>query len=72
MSSRGISSDYTPVDHLKEFIQEIPSGAVVVELGSGNRRLRDDILNLGLFGFPNADIMSDIQETSLAEATVTR
>ena len=70
LGSRFVSSDYTPVDHLMEFVREIPPDAVVVELGSGNRRLHDGFLNLDLFGFPNVDVMSDIQQTPLAEATV--
>jgi SAM-dependent methyltransferase len=70
LGSRVISSDYTPVDQLKEFVQGIPAGAAVVELGSGSRRLREDVVNLDLFGFPNVDVMSDIQETPLAEATI--
>ena len=70
LGSRVINSDYTPVDQLKEFVQEIPAGAVVFELGAGSRRLREDFVNLDLFDFPNVDVMSDIQATPLAEATV--
>lgn len=70
LGSRIVSSDYTPVDQLEEFMAGIPADSVVVELGSGNRRLREDVVNLDLFGFPNVDMMSDIQETPLADASV--
>ncbi len=70
LGSRYVSSDYTPIDHLGLFMQEIPENAVVVELGSGNRRLCSKIINIDLFGFPNVDIVSDIQKTPLPSDAV--
>jgi SAM-dependent methyltransferase len=70
LGSRIISSDYTPIDQLKEFVAKIPESSVVVEFGSGSRRLRGDVVNLDLFGFPNVDMMADIQQSPLVDASV--
>ena len=58
-----ISSEYMPKDHVKEFISQIEPGQTAVELGSGNRRLRRDIVTVDLFPFPNVDIVADIIKT---------
>ena len=65
-----ISSDYQPRNHLAEFIEAIVSGKVAVELGSGNRRLTEDIINIDLFPFPNVDIVADITKTPLGDSSV--
>lgn len=65
-----ISSEYRPKDHIAEFVRNIPAGAVAVELGSGNRRLRDDLINVDLFLFPNVDIVADIAETPFKNDSV--
>lgn len=70
LGQKVINSEYTPRDHLKEFLASTRPGDVVVELGSGNRRLRDDIINIDLFRFPNADIASDISYTPLKDESV--
>ena len=65
-----INSDYLPINHLKEFIASIPADAHVVELGSGNRRLTSNIINIDLFQFPNVDIIADIARTPLKSASI--
>jgi SAM-dependent methyltransferase len=60
-----VSSDYQPKKHLEEFIFAIEPDAVVAELGSGNRRLTPNIINIDLFPFPNVDIIADITKTPL-------
>jgi SAM-dependent methyltransferase len=64
---RIISSEYMPTDHLKQFLGGLPSDAVVVELGSGPRRLSDRIVNVDLFGFPRVDLVADIAHTPLQD-----
>ena len=65
-----VSSDYQPKNHLAEFISAIKPGAVVAELGSGNRRLTPNIINIDLFPFPNVDIIADITKTSLGDNSI--
>ena len=45
-------------------------GGIVVELGSGNRRLKDNIINIDLFPFPNVDIVADITRTPFSDSVV--
>lgn len=65
-----ISSDYLPINHLANFIASIPADACAVELGSGNRRLTPNIINIDLFPFPNVDIVADIARTPLGDASI--
>lgn len=55
-----LSSEYMPKDHVAAFVREAAPGSVIVELGSGNRRLRDDVINVDLFAFPHVDVVADI------------
>ncbi len=70
LGKRIVSSDYQPRNHLAEFIAAIPPGATVAELGSGNRRLTPDIVNIDLFPFPNVDIVSDVAATPLGAGSI--
>ena len=63
-----LSSEYQPTNHLNEFLR-IASG-VGVELGSGGRRLRYDIVTVDLFPSVNVDIVADIVETPFRDAAV--
>ncbi len=63
-----ITSDYKPNDHLKSFLKNI-SGCVV-EIGSGNRRLRKDITNIDIEKFDNVDIKADFHKLPLKNETV--
>jgi len=65
-----ISSEYQPYRQMQSFIYAIPSEAVVVEFGSGNRRLLPHRINVDLFPFPNVDIVSDITATYFAKETI--
>jgi len=65
-----ITSEYAPYDHRKAFLAAIPLNSVVVEFGSGNRRLADKIVNIDLFLFPNVDIAADISNSPLADESV--
>lgn len=64
---RVISTEYQPTDHLKQFLGRLPRNAVVVELGSGTRRLSDQIVNVDLFAFPHVDLVADIAHTPLQD-----
>jgi SAM-dependent methyltransferase len=65
-----VSCDYVVKDYLKEFLGRIKKDAIVVELGSGNRRCKEDIINVDLFPFPNVDVLSDIKKTPFGDNTV--
>jgi SAM-dependent methyltransferase len=65
-----LSSEYKPKDHVREFIRRIEEGKVIVELGSGNRRLNNDIINVDLFPFPNVDLTADIAKTPFGDAAI--
>jgi SAM-dependent methyltransferase len=70
LGQRIITSEYAPFDHRAAFLAKLPTHSVVVELGSGNRRLTDDIVNIDLFMFPNVDAAADIEHTPLADDSV--
>jgi len=63
---RVVNSDYTARDHLRELLDRMPRGATILELGSGSRRLRDDVVNVDLFRFPNIDVVADIAALPVA------
>lgn len=70
IGQRIITSEYAPNDHRAAFLSQLPNDATVVELGSGNRRLTDGIINIDLFLFPNVDLAADIEHTPLADESV--
>ena len=57
-----LSSEYMPKDHVAAFLAEAAPGTVIVELGSGSRRLRDDVINVDLFAFDPVDLTADIAQ----------
>src|SRR5882724_7472414 len=57
---RVVSSEYMAKNHVTELLSRTAAGKVVVELGSGNRRLGHEVINVDLFSFPNVDVMADI------------
>ena len=67
-----ISSEYMPRDHVREFLGEVRAGEIVVELGSGNRRLSPGIINVDLFPFANVDFVAAAERTPLASGSVDR
>jgi len=62
-----VNSDYAPLDQLRRMVAHLPEGAALVELGSGNRRLRPGCLNIDLFPFPNVDVVADIHAVPLRD-----
>lgn len=65
-----LSSEYAPGHTLDRFLATLPSSALVVELGSGSRRLTPTILNIDLFPLPNVDIAADVHDVPLATDSV--
>ncbi|HTI67145.1 MAG TPA: class I SAM-dependent methyltransferase [Caulobacteraceae bacterium] len=63
-----VSSEFQPHDHLKSFLAS--AQGLTVELGSGSRRLRPGIVTVDLFASPNVDIVADIVETPLLDASI--
>lgn len=63
-----VTSEYAPFDHRMAFLSQIEPSAVVVEFGSGNRRISPDIVNIDLFMFPNVDVAADIERSPLRDA----
>jgi SAM-dependent methyltransferase len=70
LGQRVITSEYAPVDHRSLFLAQIPDAAIVVEFGSGNRRLTSRILNIDLFLFPNVDVAADIERSPLGDNSI--
>lgn len=55
-----ITSQYRARDRIAEITDQSIDGKIVVECGSGNRRLSDNCINVDLIPFDNVDIVSDI------------
>ena len=70
LGQRVITSEYSPFDHRRAFLAEIAPGSIVVELGSGNRRLNENVINIDLFTFPNVDISADIENSPISSNSV--
>jgi SAM-dependent methyltransferase len=70
LGQRVITSEYAPRDHRAAFLAGLPANATVLELGSGNRRLNDGVINIDLFPFPNVDLTADIEHTPIADDSV--
>jgi SAM-dependent methyltransferase len=69
LGQRIITSEYAPYDHRAAFLASIPANATILEFGSGNRRLSNEIINIDLFPFPNVDVTADIEHTPIADAS---
>ncbi|MGZ6125107.1 MAG: methyltransferase domain-containing protein, partial [Myxococcales bacterium] len=65
-------SEYMPRDHVREFLRGIRAGEIVVELGSGNRRLSPRIINIDLFPFANVDFVAEAERTPIRSGSVDR
>ena len=55
---------------MKSFVKRADADGILVELGSGNRRLRDDCINVDIFPFQNVDILADIVRIPFGNDTV--
>ena len=67
-----ISSEYMPRDHVREFLRDVKPDEIVVELGSGNRRLTPEIINVDLFPFANVDFVAEAERTPIRSESVDR
>jgi SAM-dependent methyltransferase len=65
-----ITSEYSPHDTLNSFLASMPQDSVIVEFGSGARRIRPDVLNIDLFPMPNVDLVADIERTPVLSNSV--
>lgn len=54
-----VSGEYAPVNHIREFVSKIKPGSLIVDIGSGNSRIREDIFAVDLFAFPEVDALAD-------------
>jgi SAM-dependent methyltransferase len=70
IGSKFINSEYTLKNHLKEFLDEIAEEDIAMEIGSGNRRLNHNIINIDIAEFPNVDIIADASEIPFSDKTV--
>jgi len=66
LGKKFVNSRYRQRDHIAEALAETPAGSIVVELGSGDRRLRDDVIDVDLLPFPNVDVLADVARTPFA------
>ena len=67
---KAVTSEYHPHDRLSQVLGRIVEGAVVVDCGSGNRRLSEMAINVDLNPFENVDIVSDIKRLPFARGSV--
>ncbi|AZO38013.1 MAG: methyltransferase domain-containing protein [Mesorhizobium sp.] len=67
---RLVTSEYSPHDTLNSFLASVPEHAMVIEFGSGARRIRSDVLNIDLFPAPNVDLVANIEHTPLSSNSV--
>jgi SAM-dependent methyltransferase len=70
LGQRIITSEYAPYNHRAAFMASLPLNATILEFGSGNRRLSDEVINIDLFPFPNVDVAADIEHTPIADESV--
>jgi len=54
----------------KKFINSIGRDKIIMNLGSGVRRLRDDVIDVDIYPFGNIDILSDISNLPMADESV--
>jgi SAM-dependent methyltransferase len=56
ITAGGVSNDHRA---LRDFLAQIPESEPVLDLGSGERRLRPKIVNLDIISAPNVDVVAD-------------
>ena len=44
-----------------DYLEQVPKGSRIINIGSGSTRLRDDIINLDITYYPNVDVLADAQ-----------
>ncbi|MCP4353495.1 MAG: class I SAM-dependent methyltransferase [Desulfobacterales bacterium] len=65
-----VSSEYEPRNQLAEFLQQLDNKEIIIECGSGNRRLNDNVINIDLQPFEHTDIITDIVQLPFADKSV--
>lgn len=65
-----VNSEYLVRDQIRAFVASAPRNAVIVELGSGSRRLAPHVINVDLFPLPNVDMTMDVAQTAFRDASV--
>lgn len=46
--------------NVKEAIKDIPRGLVILNLASGIKKIREDVINVDIFSFPGVKVVADI------------
>jgi len=54
----------------QDAIRSIGQGSLILNLGSGIKRIREDVLNIDFFSFENVDIVADITELPFVDNSV--
>ena len=52
------------------FVQKLPRGIMIVDIGSGPRKLRDDVTCVDVFKFDNVDIVADAAQLPFENLSV--
>lgn len=55
---------------VKDFLRNIPKGALIINLGSGSNIIRDDVINLDSYPYPGVKIVSDVHKLPFKDASV--
>lgn len=53
----------------KKVIKDMPKGSVILNLGSGVTRVREDVTNIDFYPFENVDIVADISKLPFEDGT---
>ena len=67
---RIITSQYQPCRHLARALDRIRPDQIVVECGSGSRRLSENVINMDLHPFGEVDLVGDIRQLPFNDRTV--
>jgi SAM-dependent methyltransferase len=54
----------------KDLFKYVPSGALVLEIGSGNRRLHPEIVNVDIYPWETVDVLADAHDLPFADNSV--
>ena len=63
-------SPVCPSGDTKRFIKSLSKESLILNLGSGNYRLRDDIVNMDMFPYKNVDVCGDISKLPFRDNSV--
>ncbi len=54
----------------RKMIQDVDKDKVIVNLGSGPKKIREDVINIDLYPFPNVDIVANVTRVPLKNNSV--